>query len=200
MADEKITQKTALTTPAGEDLLYIVDDPSGTPDGKKITLTNLFGNVPVQTTIDVTSTEAFLVRKSGDGGDRFYINSQASATGVVAKIYGALEVEAPAVLNIIYENDSTDYWWRWGVDGGTLLFDYDDDQDGAFTPYSRYFQITKNGVAKLSGTLEIGTPPTYSESNVTTDRTYDANSTTTAELADIVGTLIADLRAMGLVD
>lgn len=37
------------------------------------------------------------------------------------------------------------------------------------------------------------------ETNVTTDRTFDANSTTTAELADVLGTLLADLRAQGIV-
>lgn len=42
-------------------------------------------------------------------------------------------------------------------------------------------------------------PQTYAASNVTTDRTYDANSTSTDELADVLGTLIADLRARGQV-
>ena len=37
----------------------------------------------------------------------------------------------------------------------------------------------------------------YSASNVTTDRTYDANATTTDELADVLGTLINDLIARG---
>ncbi len=36
------------------------------------------------------------------------------------------------------------------------------------------------------------------QTNVTTDRTYNANGTTTDELADVLGTLIADLLAMGL--
>lgn len=39
----------------------------------------------------------------------------------------------------------------------------------------------------------------YTASNVTTDRSYDANATTIDELADILGTLIADLRTYGLV-
>jgi hypothetical protein len=43
------------------------------------------------------------------------------------------------------------------------------------------------------------TPATYTVSNVSTDRSYDANATTTDELADVLGTLIADLRALGLV-
>lgn len=39
---------------------------------------------------------------------------------------------------------------------------------------------------------------TYTPSNVTTDRSYDANSTTLDELADVVGTLIADFQAAGI--
>jgi hypothetical protein len=41
--------------------------------------------------------------------------------------------------------------------------------------------------------------PDYTTSNVTTDRTFDANATTTDELADVLGTLIADLIAVGLI-
>lgn len=35
--------------------------------------------------------------------------------------------------------------------------------------------------------------PTYTPSNVTTTRTFDANNTSVAELADVLGTLLADL-------
>ncbi|KKK59466.1 hypothetical protein LCGC14_3034110, partial [marine sediment metagenome] len=52
----------------------------------------------------------------------------------------------------------------------------------------------------IDGTLEVGTVQTYTASNVSTDRTYDADATTTDELADILGTLIADLRTIGLVN
>lgn len=37
------------------------------------------------------------------------------------------------------------------------------------------------------------------QTNVTTDRSYDADATSTAELADVVGTLIADLLAIGTI-
>lgn len=40
---------------------------------------------------------------------------------------------------------------------------------------------------------------TYTITNVTTDRAYDANSTSVDELADTLGTLIDDLRSAGLV-
>ena len=48
-------------------------------------------------------------------------------------------------------------------------------------------------ITKMSGTQ------TYAVSNVTTDRTYNANATTLDEIADVLGTLIADLRTKGLV-
>jgi len=40
---------------------------------------------------------------------------------------------------------------------------------------------------------------TYTATNVSADRSYDANATTTNELADVVGTLIADLQEKGLI-
>ena len=39
---------------------------------------------------------------------------------------------------------------------------------------------------------------TYTPTNVTTDRSYDANSTTLDEVADVLGSLIADLQATGI--
>ena len=48
-------------------------------------------------------------------------------------------------------------------------------------------------------TNALSSVQTYSPTNVTTDRAYDANSTNVAELADVLGTLIADLQAQGLI-
>ena len=41
---KKISELTALTAPAAVDLLVIVDDPTGTPITKYVTVGNLFGN------------------------------------------------------------------------------------------------------------------------------------------------------------
>ena len=44
----------------------------------------------------------------------------------------------------------------------------------------------------------LNTVQTYTETNVTPDRAFDADSTTTGELADVLGTLIVDLRKWGI--
>ena len=46
MADKKVTALTSLTAPTSADLLMIIDDPSGTPVSKQITLKNLAGGMP----------------------------------------------------------------------------------------------------------------------------------------------------------
>lgn len=79
------------------------------------------------------------------------------------------------------------------------------------------FSVTSSGDGFFSGALEIdgdlnhdganvgfygvapvARPAAYTPTNVTADRAYDANATTVAELADVVGTMIADLQAVGL--
>lgn len=46
---------------------------------------------------------------------------------------------------------------------------------------------------------QVNAGSAYTVTNSTTDRTYDANSTTMNELADVVATLIADLKLTGII-
>lgn len=55
MADKKITELTELTEPSSDDLLLVIDNPSGTPITKKITVANFVGNVSYVTSTTVVS-------------------------------------------------------------------------------------------------------------------------------------------------
>ena len=52
--NKKITELTDLPTPAGADILPIVDDVAGTATTKKVTATNLMGLAPVQSVNGLT--------------------------------------------------------------------------------------------------------------------------------------------------
>lgn len=53
MADTKLVDLTALTAPSGDDLLYVVDNPAGTPADRKLALDNLFTRGTVTTSSPV---------------------------------------------------------------------------------------------------------------------------------------------------
>jgi hypothetical protein len=61
-------------------------------------------------------------------------------------------------------------------------------------------QLSPRGTPYLpipESTVPVDFTPTYTPTNVTTDRSFDADTVAVAELADIVGTLIADLERGG---
>ena len=62
------------------------------------------------------------------------------------------------------------------------------------------FQLD-GGTKKIGffGTAPTAQPGAYTTSNVSADRSFDADSTTLDEVADVLGTLIADLKTLGLI-
>lgn len=53
---KKVSELTALTNATADDLLLIIDDPGGTPESKKITIANFFGNVSTNAVFKNTLT------------------------------------------------------------------------------------------------------------------------------------------------
>jgi hypothetical protein len=75
--------------------------------------------------------------------------------------------------------------------GANFLFSDDVELDGA---------LNHDGTTVgLYGVTPVARSSTYTVTNGTTDRTYDADATTVNELADVVATLIADLKATGII-
>ena len=59
------------------------------------------------------------------------------------------------------------------------------------------FSSDEQALESVKDNINASIASQYSISNLTTDRTYNANSTTLAEIADILGTLIKDLDKLG---
>lgn len=84
---------------------------------------------------------------------------------------------------------------------GAHVFDDITVSGNVFEDVLFHWREELSGGAALGSGVYINVPQngeTYTVSNVSTDRSFNANSTTTDELADVLGTLIADLRAQGI--
>ncbi len=57
--------------------------------------------------------------------------------------------------------------------------------------------VTMHAISENGNVIRLGQVATYTPTNVTTDRSFDANSTTIDELADVLGSLIVDLQTLG---
>ena len=133
---------------------------------------------------------------------------------------GNIGCEGGGVFNLSNGTASTDdVVVRGGTDNNLFAVDSSADTvqvGSAVTADSAKFFV--DGKASIAQELEIngalnhdgstvgfyGVAPVtraaaYTVTNLTTDRSYNANATTVAELADVLGTLIADLRLVGLV-
>ena len=102
---KKVSELTALANAAGEDLLLIIDDPSGTPESKKITVANFFGNVATNTLIRNTLTVNGAVLLAGNTSisKTLTVSNNVNITGNIG-ISGSISVANAAVIN------STGFW------------------------------------------------------------------------------------------
>lgn len=111
MADQKITQFTADSTPTSDDLLVTVNDPSGTPANKKVTIgdltTNLSGTAPNLTAGTVTTNANLTGDVTSSGNATTIANDVVSSVKLVeAFLRGRLQQNtsnsAPTGLTIQY--------------------------------------------------------------------------------------------------
>jgi len=93
MADKKVSELVTLNTASGDDLLLVVNDPSGTPASRKITVNNLFGNVVVSTTHKARTTF---------NANVIIATNSVTATANVA-ITGGLSVNSTAILPAVQD-------------------------------------------------------------------------------------------------
>lgn len=106
MADQKLTQLTALTAAADTDLLYIVDDVSGTPVERKITVSDLKASI--------TPT---VLEPSGDATGA----TDSAAINAAANVVGAHVVLASGDWHVTSVGLTTNDVWLQGEGVGTVL-------------------------------------------------------------------------------
>lgn len=105
MADKKVSQLTSLTLPANVDLLLIIDDPNGTPISKKISLKDLFGNVPANTAISGTLTVSANTTFSGS---RHTVSANAVFTSPTGPVFSARYLKIAKSTGSISNNTTTE--------------------------------------------------------------------------------------------
>ncbi len=112
MADSKVSALTAATSASSDDLFYLVDDPSGTPTSKKITLANLEASLAIgnisgtlavakggtgQTTA-AAGLNALLPTQSGNSGKVLQTDGSAATWQTVSGSGGMADPGANGVL------------------------------------------------------------------------------------------------------
>ena len=112
MANKKITELTEETSPQGADLLALVDDVSGTPTTKKVTVTNLMTQAPVQAS-DISGLQAEPAEGAFVDGDKTKLDGIEESADVTdatnVQAAGALMDSEVTNLAQVKAFDSTDY-------------------------------------------------------------------------------------------
>lgn len=161
---------------------------------------------------DVTNGKTLLsVDPVGEGADYLTFNTD-----------GSVSFQTNGVNSINFQQSTFFYSDTSGASNvsyefgtnGTFNFRFGVTQEIAYTSGNTTFKDgytiksgTSTGLKILDSTSQklgfwnatpVVRPSAYTKTNVTTDRSYDANSTTLDEIADVLGTLIGDLQSVGL--
>ena len=175
MANKKITQLTDLPSPAGADILPIVDDVAGTPTTKKVTATNLMTLAPVQSVAGRTGTVTLSNTDISGLGTAATQNVgtsngnvvQLDATGlpavngsqltnlpsVVSSGTAASLPSSPSVGDIYLETDTGQLRWWDGTYWNTFI------EDSQYDPAFAANQLSYSGGLFTSSNYNISTQP-----------------------------------------
>ena len=134
MADSKLTSLDALAAVASGDILYIVNDPGGTPAGKKVTTDVLFTS-PTITTPAITINE--IIQAATD------TLTAAECSGTIINNYGQsadADLDLPAAAEglgfTVILGTTTANFYRFTPASGEIIA-----LDGATTGANKYVQI-----------------------------------------------------------
>lgn len=135
---------------------------------------------------------------AGGAGDTTLTAAQAAKH--IQKLTGALTGNRNAVVPV--EFLAAGYTWlvKNETTGAFTLTFKSTSGTGVAVPQGYTARVRSDGTNIVAvGPMFPATPPTYTPTNVTPDRAFDADTVAVAELADIVGTLIADLKLTGAI-
>eukprot|EP00919_Chromeraceae_sp_WS-2016_P016468 GHVR01039411.1.p2 GENE.GHVR01039411.1~~GHVR01039411.1.p2 ORF type:complete len:158 (+),score=21.98 GHVR01039411.1:71-544(+) len=153
MADKKISALTSVSDSdiGADDLLHIVDNPGGTPVNKKMTIGQLFENIPTHLAIDditnLSSTAANLASSfasaldlSGAGADVAFTLDNGTDTGQIKVIYAKTEPASTYAAKITVES------WGYSADSTEqITLDTLGDAVICFWDGSNWFPISNHG-------------------------------------------------------
>lgn len=174
MADSKLTALTALTVPAQADILYIVDDPGGTPLSRKITLQNLRKHLDSEKAIFGTGGDAEVYHD----GTNFHIDPEAAGatTAFVVNETGAdcdLRIEGLNNTSLFALDAGEDSAVFGGavVDGATLTLHPGGATRTAVTAVGHGLHVPAdtNNFDNASSTVAIGAVVSYGIQTLTGD-------------------------------
>jgi len=113
MADKKVSALTQVSDSdiGADDLLHIVDNPGGTPVNKKMTIGQMFENIPTHLAVDdittltatpsnLASSFATAINLSGASGNVAFTLDNGTDTGQLKVIYASHEPASSYVANI----------------------------------------------------------------------------------------------------